>query len=514
MTKNVNLSYYPLPKQREAHGLQAKYRGFCGGWGNGKTSWGCVESFMLCTDFPGCNFIVARKTRPELKSTTWDMLLNGDSSQESSWHGLPRETIEFYNKSDLHIKLRNGSQIWGLPLDDPKKLENYNLGGFWVDQAEEIEEDLFLKFHGRLRQLNAPRMGLLTFNPNGHNWLWKRFIDPKRSEKWKQRYKCVEATPFDNPNLPDDYLDQFDGLPEAWYQRFVEGSHEVFVGQIFTDYDPHTHVVAPFRVPSEWERWSCIDPGIRHEGCVSWLARDPQGNAYYYREVLTPNQTVGWWAAQIHHLEAIDDYGGPEEIVKRRLIGHEALQRNPNDGRTVVQEFHEHSVFPELSDRDPSARISRITDYLRPLTNHPSPFTNLVPAPRLYIFSTCTKMLEYLPQYRWRPQRTNFTEEDAPEKVRKKDDHNIDCLGHILLAFDAEPDIPVPQVDPSFPLPHDYTRNAEKQWLNDHFETALNRAPAMSHATSAVATRPAGGDGSANDDSAWANDIDWGYPEE
>lgn len=507
MARTVTLSYAPLPKQQAAHGLRAKYRGFCGGWGNGKTSWGCVESFLLLTDFPGTNFIIARKTRPELRSTTWDMWLNGDSSQKTSWHGVPKETIEVYNKSDLYMKLRNGSQIHGLPLDDPKKLENYNLGGFWVDQAEEIEEDLFLKFHGRLRQLNAPRMGLLTFNPNGHNWLWKRFIDPRRNPKWKRNYKCIEASTYDNPNLPDDYFDQFEGLPEQWLQRFVEGSHEVFIGQIFTDWDPDIHVIAPFRIPSHWERWSCIDPGIRHEGCVSWMTRDPVGNTYYYREILTPDQPVSWWAEQIFQAEIQDDYGGPDEFVPRRLIGWEALQRNPNDGRTVVQEFHEHGIFPEKSDRDPTARISRITEYLRPLTKHQNPFTGRSPAPRLYVFSTCSKLLEYLPQYRWRPQRTNFTEEDAPEAPRKKDDHNIDNLGHILLAFEDKPEQPPAPETPDFPVPLDFQRQRERELANAHFDRTLQEARRTQDAV--VATRLAGA--SLDDGDHWANEIDWGY---
>jgi hypothetical protein len=500
VSKVITLPYAPLPKQQEAHGLEAKYRGFCGGWGNGKTSWGCMETFLLLTDFPGITFIVARKTRPELKSTTWDMLMNGDASQPTSWHGIPKETIDFYNKSDLHLKLRNGSQVYGLPLDDPKKLENYNLGGFWVDQAEEIEEDIFLKFHGRLRQLNAPRMGLLTFNPNGHNWLWKRFIDPKRPHKWKKNYKCVEATPFDNPNLPDDYMEQFEGLPEAWYQRFVEGSHEVFVGQIFTDWDPNVHVVQPFRIPSNWERWSCIDPGIRHEGCVSWMARDLEGNAYYYRELLTPNQTVAWWANEVHKAEAEDDLGGPYERIWRRIIGSEAVQRGQTDGKTVISEFHEHGIFPELSDRDPSARISRITEYLRPQSSHVNPFNGGEPAPRLYVFSSCEKLLEYLPQYRWRPQRTNFSEEDAPEKPRKKDDHNIDNLGHILLACDDLPPVEVHQAPPG----------TEREHANQHFDQALEQANRESAISSGYAAALVGGGSDEPDgDDAWANEIDW-----
>jgi hypothetical protein len=419
------------------------------------------------------------------------MLLNGDA-QETGWRGIPRELIRVNNRSELYVELFNGSQIHGLPLDDPKKIENYNLGLFMIDQAEEVEEDIFLKFHGRLRQVNAPREGLLLFNPNGHNWLWRRFIDPERRDNWQRSYRAVEATPFDNPNLPEDYLEQFDGLPDHWYQRFVLGSHEVFVGQIFTDFDPELHVIQPFHIPSDWERWRCIDPGIRHEGCVSWVARDYEGNCYYYRELLAPNQPVEWWASMIYELESRPDYGGPEEQIYRDLIGPEARQRSQTDGRSVYELFCDFGITPEFTDKDPIARISRITEYLRPRPpvvpldvpthrgwHNPA---NQEPQPRLYLFDNCTvypegpspndpeyecKIREYLPQYRWRPQRTNFTEEEPAEKPRKKDDHNIDCLGHILVAMD---DLPLPS-DQSRP-----TENWEQRYFREHFESALTEA--------------------------------------
>lgn len=464
--KEVTLPYDPMPKQQEAHGLSAKYRGFCGGWGNGKTSWGCAETFILLHEFPGTNCIIARKTRPELKSTTWDMFLHGDPGAPGAWEGVPRETIKSYNKSDMVIEFHNGSVVHGLPLDDPKKIENYNLGLYWIDQAEEIEEDIFLKFQGRLRQRMGPREGLLTFNPNGHNWLWSRFIDEDRLDKWQKLYRCVEATTYDNPNLPDDYLDQFEGLPDAWIQRFVMGSHEVFVGQIFTDWNPETHVIQPFKIPNDWERWQVTDPGIRHEGAISWVARDSVGNAYYYREHLTANQPVEWWAGKILEMESAKDFGGPDEQITRRLIGPEARQRSQTDGKSVLDLFFEHGIYPEIADRDPSARISVITQYLRPRDDRRNPFSGTSPAPKLYVFSTCSKLLQYLPQYRWRPQRTNFAEEDSPEKPRKKDDHNIDNLGHLLLAFDQ-----LPPVEGSGPI-----LTPEQRMVADELEAAYEQA--------------------------------------
>ncbi len=442
--QRITLPYRPLPKQAEFHKLNAKYRGFCGGWGNGKTSGCCAEFFTLLMEFPQTNSICARKTRPELKSTTWDMLLNGDPGADTAWHGIPKEVIKVYNKSDLYLELSNGSKIWGLPLDDPKKLENYNLGLYWIDQAEEIEEDLFLKFQGRLRQIKGPRMGLLSFNPNGHNWIWKRFIDPKRKASWQRLYKAVEATTFDNPNLPQDYFDQFEGLPDHWLQRFVHGSHEVFLGQIFTDFNEEIHVVQPFHIPREWERWMCFDPGMRHEAAASWIARDPHGNAYYYREHLESGQPVEWWSEKIAEMEADDDFGGPwEDLESNRLIGPEAEQRAQTDGKSVRDKFSDYGMVFELTDRSPSLRISTITSALRPQSGHRNPFTGASPAPSLYIFSTCEKLIEYLPQYRWKPQRTNFTEEHEAEAPRKKDDHNIDNLGHVLVHVHGLPPVPV-----------------------------------------------------------------------
>jgi phage terminase large subunit len=489
-TRDVTLEYMPMPKQQQFHSLSAKYRGFCGGWGNGKTSAGCAETFVRLMEFNGTECIIARKTRPELKSTTWRMWVNGDTTP-GGWKGVPKECIRLYNRSELYMELINGSTIHGLPLDDPKKIENYNLGLFWIDQAEEVEEDIFLKFHGRLRQHNAPREGLLTFNPNGHNWLWSRFIDPERKPTFQSQYKCVEATPFDNPNLPEDYIDQFEGLPEHWYNRFVLGSHDVFVGQIFVDFNPDVHIIKPFHIPSGWERWQCYDPGIRHEGALSWVARDPAGNAYYYREVLESGQDVSWWAATCFEEESMADWGGQDEEIWRRLVGREALIRAQTDGRTVLDLMNDNGWYPEFADRDPSARISRITEYLRPKRNHPHPFGAAPQAvfsqntqkqigtgsPRLYVFSTCTKLLEYLPQYRWKPQRSNFTEEDSAEKPRKKDDHNIDNLGHILVAFDDElPDESVNPFHTAVGRFNSLAQYAEARELEEHFEAELLEA--------------------------------------
>ncbi len=476
-TVTLELPYKPNPKQQQFHALSAKYRGFCGGWGNGKTSGGCAEFFIRLMEFPGTNSIIGRKTRPELRTTTWDMLVNGDT-QPTGWRGIPKDLIRVYNKSDLYIELQNGSRIHGLPLDDVRKLENYNLGLYLVDQAEEVEEEFFIKLQGRLRQHGAPREGILLFNPNGHNWLWKRFIDPQRKHAWRGIHKCVEATPLDNPNLPPDYLEQFESLPEHWYNRYVLGSHDVFEGQIFVDWHDAVHVIDPFYIPKDWERWCSIDPGIGHEGAVNWVARDWNNNCYMYREIVKAGEPVDWWVDAITNAEASGDWGGPDEEIFVRLIGRESQQRAQTDGRSVYEIYAEEGMDDlELADRDPIARINRITQRLRPKVGHVRPQWAYGDAdeegitgdgaPSLYVFRGCEYTIEHLPQYRWRPVRTNFTEETPAEKPRKKDDHTIDNLGHILVAIgDSDPSVPSNSVvvDP------------DERYADEHFERALAAA--------------------------------------
>jgi hypothetical protein len=295
-----------------------------------------------------------------------------------------------------------------------------------------------------------------------------------RPLKWTKNYRCVEATTYDNPNLPDDYLEQFEGLPDAWLQRFVMGSHDVFVGQIFTDWDPEIHVIQPFRIPSGWRRWLCIDPGIRHEGAASWVAQDFVGNKYYYREIVTANQPVEWWATQIVQAESMNDYGGPDETIFRRLIGPEASQRAQTDGKSVLDLFNEYGLYPEPADRSPSARISQITSNIRPREDHANPFTHERPAPQLYVFSSCSKLIEYIPQYRWKPVRVNYADEDPPESVRKKDDHPIDNLGHMLVAMD---ETPLPEETRRRVLTHEQQvlRDLEEEIYEEAEQYQLNR---------------------------------------
>lgn len=445
----IKISYSPLPKQGEFHGADAKYRAFGGGFGNGKTSAGCAEATALAIEYPGSVGLIARKTRPELKATTQDTFFNGGrGGTEGDWEGIPQELVKSFNKTEQKLTLINGSVIHFWPLDDPAKLTNINLGWFMIDQAEEVSEDMFLMLEGRLRQRGAPRKGIILFNPNGHDWIWRRWVYLKYPG-----HHLTHATTLDNPNLPADYIATLAKYPEAWRKRFMEGSFDVFTDQIWPEFDPEVHLINPVPIEPWWECIEGIDHGRRAPTAVLWAFFDEKGNCFIVDEHYEAGQRVSYHA---------------DKILRRRellgitpnytVIDASAAQKDPNTERSVIDEYWDCGVPTIPSDRHKIARVNRVAEWLRLDPDHPHPITGEYREegyPRLYIFKNCTELAEHVPGYRWKPQSPTATE-DAKEEPLKKDDHDVDTLGYILMTR------PAPSEKPG--VPDNMDARSHKYW--------------------------------------------------
>jgi hypothetical protein len=78
-----------------------------------------------------------------------------------------------------------------------------------------------------LRRDNSPyRQGCIIANANGHNWIWKLWINNPPSED----FHVVQVTTFDNSdNLPQDFINDLRRMEiesPNHYKRFVMNSHE------------------------------------------------------------------------------------------------------------------------------------------------------------------------------------------------------------------------------------------------------------------------------------------------
>lgn len=442
----INIDYKPNEKQRQFHGMSKKYRFFVGGWGNGKTDAGVAEAFLLAMSYPGSVGIIARRTRPELRATTQKQFFQGSGGPPGAWTGCPEELIKKFNKTDNELTLINNSIIHFWPLDDPDKLSNLNLGWFLIDQGEEIPEEMFQMLQGRLRQANAPRCGLVLANPNGHDWIWRRNVYLGGPRGAYRDHGMVHAKTTDNANLPSDYLESLMNMPEAWVKRFVEGSFDVFSGQIWPEFDAAVHTIRPFPIPDHWTIVEGIDHGRRNPTAVLWAAFDERGNGYIFDEHYEADKLVGYHAKRIHEKRAL--YHLPVYTV----IDASAAAKDPNTGRSVVDEYWDNGIVTIPSDRHVMARVNRVGEWLMLNKEWPHPVTGATSEegnPKLYIFKNCVNLIEHVAQYQWKKQPP-LKEEDPKEKPLEKDDHDVDALGYILMTR-PHPATPVHYDDPDSP---------------------------------------------------------------
>jgi len=135
---------------------------------------------------------------------------------------VPEDFIKSYNKSEHHVVFKNGSEVYFKYLKDGASLGSLNLGWWFIDEAEEVTEEIFIYLQGRLSLVNAACRGWLVSNPpNTDHWLYKRFETEKTED-----YKSFHASTYENAKyLPEGYIQSLEKLPESWRKKYLEGQY-------------------------------------------------------------------------------------------------------------------------------------------------------------------------------------------------------------------------------------------------------------------------------------------------
>jgi len=275
----IDIDYEPLDKQKAFHQSDAKYRLYIGAWRAGKTYAGCWEAYKQSFLYKKNCGVIFRRDFTDLRDTT----------MKTFFEIVPSEDIVSYNKSEHHVVLRNGSEIYFKYLKEGVKLGSLNLGWFFIDEAEQVSEEIFTYLHGRLSLKNASCRGWMVSNPpNTDHWLYKRFVQEK-----VDGYEVFFASTYDNAKyLPADYISSLEKLPESWKKKYLYGSFgftpdgtpfysgfkETYHAQDFSSY-------APDRIIRGW------DYGWHHPACVL-TTFDAKGRWVILKEIMGDKTTI------------------------------------------------------------------------------------------------------------------------------------------------------------------------------------------------------------------------------
>jgi hypothetical protein len=179
------------PFQSDFFMSQARFPALIAGIGTGKTMVMLLKIFQYCQSYANSLALVVRKEFTDLRDSTM------------------RDFERYFGciiPSDKNYKMANGSEIMfrhGAELD---VLKNLNLSIVGIEQAEEFPTDETFHFlRDRLRREGAPyRQMCLIANANGHNWIWRLWVNNPPSAD----YFAVTANTFENEdNLPEDFIE-------------------------------------------------------------------------------------------------------------------------------------------------------------------------------------------------------------------------------------------------------------------------------------------------------------------
>ncbi|MCL5746524.1 MAG: hypothetical protein M1541_21765, partial [Acidobacteria bacterium] len=138
-----SIAYRPLPSQWKFHSTKARFKGFSGPIGSGKSQALCQEAIKLSYLNAGRLGLLGAPTYPMLRDATLTAFLEilGQSS-------IPYDL----NKAENVLTLKDtGSRILFRSLDEFERLRGTNLAWFGVDELTYTAEEAWLRLEGRLR---------------------------------------------------------------------------------------------------------------------------------------------------------------------------------------------------------------------------------------------------------------------------------------------------------------------------------------------------------------------------
>ena len=186
-TLRIEIDYVPLPSQSQFHTSTARFKGFSGPIGSGKSQALCQEAIRLSYLNPGRQGLIGAPTYPMLRDATLTSFL-----EVLSCNRIRHEL----NKSELVLLMKDtGSRIFFRAVDDFERLRGTNLAWFGLDELTYTTEEAWLRLEGRLRDPRASRLcGFAVWTPKGFDWVYRRFV-----RNMVAGYEVVLAKPFALP---------------------------------------------------------------------------------------------------------------------------------------------------------------------------------------------------------------------------------------------------------------------------------------------------------------------------
>ena len=439
---------------------EALYGGAAGG---GKSDCALAEALRQI-HIPHYRGLILRKTYPQLSELI-------DRSTELYKSAIKEAR---YNDSKHYWIFPSGAKIFFGSMQHTKDRVNYQGKRYDFIDFDELTQFTWDEYSYLFSRNRPSGPGTRCYiraqaNPGGvgHGWVKERFITPAppmttiweevnirhpdgKEEKRRRSRVFVPSTVFDNKILLEndpDYLTSLAALPEAERQALLYGDWDSFSGQVFTEWknDPehyhdraYTHVIAPFKVPHEWQIWCSMDWGYTKPFAVAWYAVDHERRIYRIRELYgctgTPNVGVQWEPARVAK-EILSIEADDPNLKGRRIyrVADPAIW-GTQTGESIAQVFARAGVYFEKGEH------ARIDGKMQ--IHHRLAFDEYG-RPMLYVFNTCRHFIRTVPNLVYDDRNVEDINTDG-------EDHIYDELRYVCMNYVIAPRVYAPIVKAEF----------------------------------------------------------------
>jgi hypothetical protein len=408
-TLRIEIDYVPLPSQTKFHGSRARFKGFSGPIGSGKSQALCQEAIRLSYLNPGRQGLIGAPTYPMLRDATLTSFLEVLTSNRIR-HEL--------NKSESVLLMKDtGSRIYFRAVDDFERLRGTNLAWFGLDELTYTTEEAWLRLEGRLRDPQASRLcGFGVWTPRGFDWVYRRFV-----RNVIAGYEVVLAQPFENRHVLDRIPDFYERLRESYDAKFYDqealGEYlNVHAGVVYEAFERKRNlreVEIDGALPLFWSLDFNVDP-------MSSIVAQTSGE-----EIRVLDEVV---LSRASTLQACEEFHGryPNHQAGIVICGDASGQRQQTAGTTdyrIIKEFFRRTAYRNLKFRVPPSNPS-VRERIA-LVN--AKLFSASEEVRLFVHPRCTGLVADFEEVTFKPDTSVIDKERDSKRT-----HLSDALGYLI----------------------------------------------------------------------------------
>lgn len=446
LDRNPLQKYHPHGKQLPFHASRRKTRVYLGGTRAGKSTAGvCDDLIQLCDrEVIPAHLQDFKIWEPPFKCrvVTPDYGHSFASVLETFRKWTPESQLrggswdKAFKEKEHILYFANGSIVDFLTLEqDVNKFGGVTRHRVHYDEEPKGEKGEEIRWQGAMRLAEVNGDELFTYSPiHGLGWTHDEFEEKKgpeiSKEVWlSEEMVVVRASIHDNPHMSKEGIAAaLDKIPESVRASYESGNYTHFKGLVYPSFEPEIHVVDEEEIDQDYVQeligTDGIDPGY-YTAAILFAGVDRDNVLTFYDELyLHGNAAIPENAApRIHETR---ERWGLDERPKYTLIDPSAATPGQANGKRVDEAYKLAGIKTLPAQRDREAGCMEV---MRRLEHR----VDGEPKPLIRISTRCKELLREIPRYRLNPK------EDGSFDVVKKDDHAVDVMRYICMAWPIAP---------------------------------------------------------------------------